>query len=63
MKSLTQYINENLGASDISVDEQFFETLSENIKAHIEEGLGLTNSLFRLGSDAYVQLFEDAKKY
>lgn len=63
MKSLSQYISENLNQPDIEVDEKFFENLPENIKAHIEEGLGLTTSLFRLGSDAYCQLFEDAKEY
>lgn len=37
--------------------------VSPALKAHIEEGLDLTNSFFRLGSDAYVQLFEEVKQY
>lgn len=63
MKKLSEYIKENLGEQDISVDENYFEQLPENLKAHIEEGLGLNDSLFRLGSEAYIQLFEDAKEY
>ena len=40
-----------------------FESVSPELKAHIEEGLDLTNSFFRLGSDAYSQLFEEVKQY
>ena len=37
--------------------------VSPELKAHIEEGLDLTNSFFRLGSDAYTELFEEVKQY
>ena len=40
-----------------------FNQVSPALKAHIEEGLDLTNSFFRLGSDAYIQLFEEVKQY
>lgn len=37
--------------------------VSEGLRAHIDEGLDLTDSFFRLGSDAYVALFEEVKQY
>lgn len=37
--------------------------VSDGLKAHIDEDLDLTNSFFRLGSDAYCQLFEEVKQY
>lgn len=37
--------------------------VSEALMLHIEEGLDLTTSFFRLGSDAYCQLFEEVKQY
>ena len=40
-----------------------FSSVSPELKAHIDEGLDLTNSLFRLGSDAYCKLFEEVKQY
>jgi len=40
-----------------------WEQVSPELKAHIEEGLDLTNSFFRLGSDAYTKLFEEVKEY
>ena len=40
-----------------------FDSVSPELKAHIEEGLDLTNSFFRLGSEAYAQLFEEVKEY
>ena len=40
-----------------------WKNVSPELKAHIEEGLDLTNSFFRLGSDAYIQLFEEVKQY
>ena len=40
-----------------------WESASEGLKAHMNEDLDLTNSLFRLGSDAYVELFEEVKQY
>ena len=40
-----------------------FDSVSPALKAHIEEGLDLTNSFFRLGSEAYTQLFEEVKEY
>ena len=38
-------------------------TVSENFKYHLENGIGVTDSVFRLGSDAYKKLFEETKKY
>lgn len=40
-----------------------FKTVSPGLLAHIDEGLDLTTSFFRLGSDAYCQLFEEVKQY
>lgn len=37
--------------------------VSPELKAHLNEGLDLTNSFFRLGSDAYIKLFEEVKQY
>lgn len=61
MKTLQQFILENQGQPDIEVID--FSGLPENLVEHINEGLGLTDSIFRMGSDAYCQLFEDAKQY
>ena len=40
-----------------------FDAVSPALKAHINEDLDLTNSFFRLGSEAYAQLFEEVKEY
>ena len=40
-----------------------FKNVSPALNAHIEEGLDLTNSFFRLGSVAYSELFEEVKQY
>ena len=40
-----------------------FNGVSSELNAHIEEGLDLTNSFFRLGSEAYAALFEEVKEY
>ena len=40
-----------------------WQGVSPELKAHLEEDLDLTNSLFRLGSDAYCKLFEEVKQY
>jgi hypothetical protein len=40
-----------------------WKNVSPELKAHIEEGLDLTNSFFRLGSDGYTKLFEEVKQY
>jgi hypothetical protein len=37
--------------------------VSEGFKYHMENGLDITNSVYRLGSDAYKQLFEETKQY
>lgn len=42
---------------------QDYNNVSEGLKLHVEEGLDLTNSFFRLGSEAYTQLFEEVKEY
>jgi hypothetical protein len=36
---------------------------SEEFKYHIEKNLELDNSVFRIGSDAYTNLFEETKKW
>jgi len=41
--------------------EQF--EVSEEFRYHMENGLDITNSVFRIGSDAYRNLFEETKKY
>ena len=40
-----------------------YHKVSEGLKYHIENGLDLTNSVYRLGSDAYNDLFEEVKQY
>lgn len=40
-----------------------WQNVSPELKAHVEEGLDLTTTFFRLGSDAYIQLFEEVKQY
>lgn len=40
-----------------------FDKVSEGLKYHIENGLDLTDSVYRLGSDAYSNLFEEVKQY
>jgi hypothetical protein len=37
--------------------------VSEGFRYHMENGIDITNSIYRLGSDAYKQLFEETKKY
>jgi len=37
--------------------------VSENFKYHMDNGLDITNSVHRIGSDAYKELFEETKKY
>ena len=41
--------------------EQF--EVSEGFRYHMDNGLDITNSVYRIGSDAYKQLFEETKKY
>jgi hypothetical protein len=41
--------------------EQF--EVSEGFRYHMENGLDITNSVYRIGSEAYKQLFEETKKY
>lgn len=40
-----------------------WNNVSPELKAHIDEDLDLTNSFFRLGSEAYTKLFEEVKEY
>lgn len=40
-----------------------FDKVSEGLKYHIDHGLDLTTSVYRLGSDAYANLFEEVKEY
>jgi hypothetical protein len=37
--------------------------VSEGFKYHLENGLDITNSVYRIGSQAYTDLFEETKKY
>ena len=37
--------------------------VSEHFQYHLDNGIGLSDSVFRLGSDAFKKLFEEAKKY
>lgn len=41
--------------------EQF--DVSEGFRYHMENGLDITTSVYRIGSDAYKSLFEETKKY
>ena len=40
-----------------------FDKVSEELKYHVDNGIGLDDSVFRLGSDAHDKLFEEAKQY
>lgn len=40
-----------------------WKQVSPELKAHIDEGLDLTTSFFRLGSEKYAELFEEVKEY
>ena len=40
-----------------------FKNVSEELKYHVDNGIGLDDSVFRLGSDAHGKLFEEAKQY
>lgn len=37
--------------------------VSEGFRYHVENGLGISDSVYRLGSKAYKNLFEETKKY
>jgi len=37
--------------------------VSEGFQYHMDNGLDFTNSVYRIGSDAYKNLFEETKKY
>ena len=41
--------------------EQF--EVSEGFQYHMDNGLDITNSVYRIGSEAYKKLFEETKKY
>jgi hypothetical protein len=41
--------------------EQF--EVSEGFQYHMDNGLDITNSVYRIGSEAYKNLFEETKKY
>ena len=40
-----------------------FDKVSEELKYHVDNGIGLEDTVFRLGSDAHGKLFEEAKQY
>jgi len=40
-----------------------YSKVSEGLRYHIENDLDLTDSVYRLGSEAYKNLFEEVKKY
>ena len=40
-----------------------FKNVSEELKYHVDNGIGLDDTVFRLGSDAHGKLFEEAKQY
>lgn len=39
------------------------ENSSDAFKYHMDRGLGISNSIFRIGSEGYRKLFEETKKY
>lgn len=40
-----------------------WNSVSPELKEHIKQGLDLTESFFRLGSEGYTKLFEEVKEY
>ena len=39
-----------------------YNTVSENLKYHVENNLTLSESIFRVGSDAYLDLINEARE-
>ena len=40
-----------------------WDKVSEELKYHVKNGLGLEDTVFRLGSDAHGELFEEVQQY
>ena len=38
-------------------------SVSEGFRYHVENGIGISDSVYRLGSEAYKKLFEETKQY
>jgi len=43
--------------------KDFIEESSKEFQYHLDNGIGISDSVFRLGSKAYHNLFEETKKY
>ncbi len=43
--------------------KDFIEESSKEFQYHLDNGIGISDSVFRLGSEAYHNLFEETKKY
>lgn len=46
-----------------SYEEFINENASEALKYHLDNNIGISDSVFRIGSDGYRELFEEVKKY
>ena len=42
--------------------KDFIEESSKEFQYHLDNGIGISDSVFRLGSEAYHNLFEETKK-
>lgn len=66
LKSFEEYLNESLSSNEPEIQivkEGFLDNASEEFKYHVKNGLDLSSSVFRTGSDAYKNLFEESKQY
>jgi len=65
LKTFEEFLleNENIGPEITILKEGFLENTSKEFQYHVNNGLGLSNTIFRTGSEAYKNLFEEAKTY
>lgn len=66
LKSFEEFLNENLienGPEITILKEGFLDKTSKEFQYHVNKGLDLSTSVFRTGSEAYKNLFEETKKY
>ena len=66
LKSFEDFLEESFNSNENEITilkEGFLENTSEAFQYHVKNGLGLSNTIFRTGSEAYKNLFEETKKY
>jgi hypothetical protein len=65
LKTFEEFLleSENIGDEIVVLKEGFLEKTSEAFQYHVNNKLSLSNTIFRTGSEAYKNLFEEAKTY